>query len=84
MGKSEKLLRKILQGTSDTNISFEDLCRLLRRFGFEERTRGSHHIFVKSGIKRQIVLQPQGNKAKPYQVKQVRELFREYDLGGEQ
>lgn len=83
MGKFEKLLLKILEGTSDANISFGDLCQLLRRFGFEERTRGSHHIFARSGVEKQIVLQPLGNKAKPYQVRQVRELFEEYNLGDE-
>lgn len=82
MGKYEKLLQKILQGTSDANISFNDLCQLLRRYEFQERTTGSHHIFVKTGVHRQIVLQPKGGKAQPYQVKQVRELFEEYKLGG--
>jgi hypothetical protein len=37
MGKYEKLLQKSLQGSSDANIPFNDLCQLLRRFGFEER-----------------------------------------------
>jgi predicted RNA binding protein YcfA (HicA-like mRNA interferase family) len=82
MGKYEKLLQKILQGTSDANISFNDLCQLLRRNGFNERTSGSHHIFVRTGVNRQIVLQPKGSKAQSYQVKQVRELFEEYKFGG--
>jgi predicted RNA binding protein YcfA (HicA-like mRNA interferase family) len=85
MGKYEKLLQKILQGNSDANIPFDDLCQLLRRFGFEQRKSkgGSHRIFVKTGVKRQVVLQPQGSKAKAYQVRQVRELIEEYNLGGE-
>lgn len=83
MGKFEKLLRKVLRGTSDANISFDDLCQLLRRYGFEERVKGSHHIFARSGVDRQIVLQPHGSKAKTYQVRQVRELFEEYNLGEE-
>jgi predicted RNA binding protein YcfA (HicA-like mRNA interferase family) len=82
MGKYEKLLQKILQGTSDANIPFNDLCQLLRRYEFKERTSGSHHIFARSGVNRQIVLQPKGSKAQPYQVKQVRELFEEYNFGG--
>lgn len=83
MGKFEKLLQKILKGTSDANIPFEDLCQLLRREGFEERTGGSHHVFVKRGVDRQIVLQPRGDKAKRYQVRQVRELFEQYPPAGE-
>ena len=50
MGVYDKLLGKILRGTSDANIAFEDLCQLLRHLGFDERTRGSHHLFRKSGI----------------------------------
>jgi predicted RNA binding protein YcfA (HicA-like mRNA interferase family) len=83
MGKYEKLLLRILGGQSDANIPFDDLCQLLRRHGFEERTQGSHRIFVRAGIARQVVLQPQSGKAKRYQVKQVRELFEEFQLGGE-
>ena len=83
MGKFEKLREKILQGSSDANISFDDLRRLLIRFEFEERTNGSHHVFVKAGVQKQIVLVPKGSKARPYQVKQVRELIKEYNLGGE-
>lgn len=83
MGKYEKLLLQILQGTSDANIRFDDLCRLLRRLGFEERTRGSHHIFRKQGIEEKISLQRDNNKAKVYQIRQVRALILKYKLGGE-
>ena len=37
MGKHEKLVIRILRGSSDANIAFDDLCRLLRRLGFDER-----------------------------------------------
>ncbi len=30
MGKNEKLIEKILKGTSDANIDFIDLCNLLK------------------------------------------------------
>ena len=68
MSKYEKLLFKVLRGTSDANISFNDLCGLVKRFGFEERTRGSHHVFRKEGIEEKINLQRENDKAKPYQV----------------
>ena len=45
MGKHEKVLQKILAGTSDNNIRFSELVSLLLRLGFEEKVRGSHHIF---------------------------------------
>jgi len=78
MGKYEKLVFKILRGISDADISFDELCHLLKRFGFEERTRGSHHIFRKKGVEEKINLQRQGNKAKPYQVRQVRSVILKY------
>ena len=83
MSKHEKILLKVLRGTSDANLAFDDLCQLLRDFGFDERVRGSHHIFTKEGVEEILNLQPRGGKAKPYQVKQVRRLVLEYKLGGE-
>lgn len=77
-----KLLLKILSGTSDANIQFKDLCNLLKDFGFEVRIRSSHHIFRKEGMAEKINLQQEGNKSKPYQVKQVRNLIVKYKLGG--
>jgi hypothetical protein len=83
MSKYGKLLFKVLRGTSDANISFDDLCGLVKRFGFEERTRGSHHVFRKEGIEEKINLQRDDDKAKPYQVRQVRALILKYKLGDE-
>jgi len=80
MGAYEKLLVKILRGTSDANISFSDICQLLKRFGFDERIKGDHHIFTKEGIEEILNLQPKRGKAKPYQVKQVRNLILKYRL----
>ncbi len=81
MSKYEKLLFKVIRGTSDANISFNDLCGLVKRFGFEERTRGSHHVFRKEGIEEKINLQRDDDMAKPYQVRQVRALILKYKLG---
>jgi len=83
MSRIEKLIFQILCGTSDANIAFNDLCGLLIHLGFEERTKESHHMFRKSGIEEKINLQKDGNKAKPYQVKQVRAVILKYKLGGE-
>jgi predicted RNA binding protein YcfA (HicA-like mRNA interferase family) len=79
----EKLLGKILLGTADANIPFDGLRHLLENLGFSERIRGSHHVFVKPGIEEILNLQPKGNKAKPYQVKQVRHVILRHGLGGE-
>jgi HicA toxin of bacterial toxin-antitoxin, len=81
MGKIDKLILKILRGNADKNISFDDLVKLLTYLAFEERQRGSHHIFTKEGVEEIINLQEAvGGKAKPYQVKQVRELMVKYKL----
>ncbi len=82
MGKHEKLLIKILSGTSDANIQFEDLCSLLKHLGFDMRIKGSHHMFRKEAVIEKINLQREGKMAKPYQVKQVRNVIVKYKLGG--
>ena len=82
MNKPNKTFELIQRGTSDANISFNEICELLRNMGFEERVRGSHHIFTKDSIAEIINLQPKGSKAKPYQVKQVRNVFLKYKMGG--
>ncbi|MDP1779349.1 MAG: type II toxin-antitoxin system HicA family toxin [Anaerolineales bacterium] len=83
MSKLEKIRDKILRGTSDANINFEDLRHLLSEIGFHERIRGSHHIFTKDDMLEIVNLQPKGSKAKPYQVKQIRNLILKYKLAGE-
>ena len=83
MSSYDKLLFQILRGTSDANILFNDLRHLLTRMGFEERIRGSHHMFRRAGIVEKINLQREGSKAKVYQVRQVRTVILKYKLGGE-
>lgn len=72
---AEKTLARLLSGTADAAIRFEDLCQLLERLGFDKRVRGSHHLFRKSGVEEKINLQRSGADAKPYQVKQVRAVI---------
>ena len=72
MGKLDKLIEKILLGSADANIDFDDLRSVLLNLGFSERSKGSHHIFSKPGLEELINLQRDGSKAKPYQVRQVR------------
>ena len=84
MGQDKKLTAAILSGVQDRNISFGDLCNLLVARGFSVRVRGDHHIFPRPDVAEIINLQPDGNKAKPYQVRQVRGLILKYKLGGEE
>lgn len=79
----EATLDQVLNGRSDANIRFNDLCQLLNALGFTERTRGSHHLFSRPGVREMINLQREGNQAKVYQVRQVRKILRQYRIGGD-
>lgn len=83
MTQAAKLLERILRGASDANIPFGELCQLLRYLGFDERIRGSHHIFTKDEVQEILNIQPISAKAKVYQVKQVRNVIIKYRLGGD-
>ena len=83
MAKYEHLLFQILQGDSYANISFDDICNLLIKLGFDERIKGSHHIFRKHGILEKVNLQRDGSKAKSYQVRQVGNIILKYNLRGD-
>lgn len=82
MSQYEKLLQAILSGTKDKNFLFADLQMVLDRLGFQCRIRGDHFIYTMDGIEEIINIQPVGNKAKPYQVRQVRNIILRYQLGG--
>ena len=82
MSQYEKLLASILSGTKDSNILFADLQSVLDRLGFQCRIKGDHFIYTKNGVEEIINIQPKGNMAKPYQVKQVRNIILRYRLGG--
>lgn len=82
MAKRDTLLAQVLSGSSDANIPFDGLRGLLRGLGFDERIRGSHHIFTKTKVEEILNLQPKGRHAKAYQVKQVRTVIVKYRLAG--
>ena len=83
MSPQDTTLDRILRGTADAAIRFSDLCSLLRRLGFEERIRGDHHVFTRQDVPDLLNIQPKGAMAKPYQVKQVRNLILRHRLGAE-
>ncbi len=87
MAALEKLYQDVMSGKKDSNINFNDLCRLLESMGISlQRISGSHHIYAYPGIIELIDLQPNKNdhsKAKNYQVRQVRQFITKYHLEGE-
>lgn len=80
MSKFDKLILKLLMANSDKNFEFNDLVKILMNVSFDVRIKGSHHIFTKEGVEEIINIQPLDGKAKPYQVRQVRELLLKYKL----
>ena len=83
MSQYEKLLLSIMSGTRDKSILFADLRAVLGRLGFQCRIKGDHFIYTKDGVEEIVNIQPVGNQAKPYQVKQVRNIILKYQLGGD-
>ena len=83
MSQYEKLLFAVLSGRRDSNIVFSDLQKLLDLLGFSVRVKGDHFIYWQEGIEEILNIQPDGNKAKAYQVKQVRNVILKYHLGGD-
>jgi hypothetical protein len=80
VSKVAKTLDRILRGNADASIPFGDFCTALASLGFAERIRRDHHIFTRDGVAEILNLQPRGNMAKAYQVKQVREVLTFYRL----
>ncbi len=80
MSKAAKTLDRILRGSADSNIRFEDICHLLENLGFSRRIKGDHHIFYHDHIPEILNLQPRKGQAKPYQVRQVRDIIQQYSL----
>lgn len=70
----------VMSGLKDSNIRFIDLRNLLISKGFNERIKGDHFIYKRSDIPERINIQPNGNKSKAYQVKQIRLIFEHYGL----
>lgn len=73
-----KIMPAVLSGDRDHNIAFSDLQKLLDSLGFQHRVRGDHFIYWREGIEEIINIQPDGSKAKAYQVKQVRDVIFKY------
>lgn len=82
MSKFEKLFMQIMSGTNDRNVSFGDLQKALMLLGFTVRIKGDHFIYFRDGVDEIINIQPDGSKAKPYQVKHVRNIILKYRMGG--
>jgi predicted RNA binding protein YcfA (HicA-like mRNA interferase family) len=70
MGKKEKLLQKAKN--SPSNLTFDELCLLAEKYGFVFRGQSGSHKIYRHCVSQNIMnFQPDNNKAKKYQVKQL-------------
>lgn len=74
MGKTEKLIQKILNGK---NVSYDEAETLLTKLGFDVRARGSHHVFGKSGYTKNITLKRR-SQLLPYQINLLVEVLKDH------
>ena len=78
--RPSRLLHRLRDGHLH-NVKFRDVLRLAEAFGFRvSRVRGSHHIVTHDRISEQLNLQDADGEAKPYQIRQLLDLIRQYDL----
>ncbi len=81
MNKAEKLKIKLLAGQGYHNFSFGDLGALLAGLGFTlDRQEGSHQVWQHPNVQKSVNVQSVHGKAKPYQLRQIRDLVREHKL----
>lgn len=79
MAGEKKTFDAVLSGRG--TIRFRDFERLLVALGFRhDRTSGSHRIYLHPRVLRPFSVQPVGKDAKPYQVRQLRDMIREFEL----
>jgi hypothetical protein len=80
LSRTEKLFDKLIAGRSDANFSFDEICSLLIKLGYNARkTKGSHIIFQRGSSFLNLQLAADG-KAKVYQVRQVRQELQNLNL----
>ena len=78
---NSKVYDSVISGKSDNNISYSDFQNLILDLGFEyKRQKGSHTMYYHNGINEFMNIQKDGNKAKAYQVEQLRNVILKYML----
>ncbi len=79
MTRPEKTLQAVRLGQG--SIRFRELQILLLKLGFElVRISGSHHIYLHPAVPRPMNVQRSGKEAKPYQLRQLRDIIEEFGL----
>jgi len=79
MVKKEKLIESAQNSTK--NVKFNVLIKLAEHYGFVlDRQKGSHVIMKHPKVKNNMNFQEVKGEAKPYQVKQLLNVIKEFDL----
>jgi len=80
---NKKIYNAVKSGQSDNNIKYTDFQLLIVDLGFEFKHQdGSHRFYAHKLYEIVMNIQPDGNKAKGYQVRQLRYLIKKYNLEG--
>jgi hypothetical protein len=76
-----RIYNAVLSGVADNSISFSDFQNLIIDLDFEyQRQEESHVIYRHKTYKVKMNIQRDGNKAKNYQVRQLRNIIQKYNL----
>jgi len=78
---NRKVYEAVKSGNSDNNIGYMDFQNLIIALGFEKkRQKGSHTMYYHSVACAFMNIQKDGNKAKAYQVEQLRIIINTHNL----
>jgi len=76
-----RVYNAVMSGQSDNNIKYTDFQNLITDLGFVfERQRGSHVVYYHDKVDEFMNIQPDANKAKGYQVRQLRGIMLAHGL----
>ena len=76
-----KIYNDVVSGKSDYNIKFTDFQNLVVDLGFVfRRQKGSHTMYYHNVANAFMNIQKDGNKAKAYQVEQLRNIILKHNL----
>lgn len=80
MSQTDKLVSRLVDREQYKNLTFEELRRLLKRCGFQERIGGADYIFTHPNLPRTVMLpKPHGGETRvkfPY-IRRVREALQD-------
>ena len=75
------MVRRLDVTAKKSTIDFRDFEALLEALGFIKKgQKGSHRIYLHPAVGRPFPVQPDGKDSKRYQVRQLRDMIRKYQL----